>query len=546
MLDRREEQTSIRSIETKVERDMKEIYDVVVIGSGFGGAINACRLAEAGRSVCILERGKRWGKKDFPRTTGQVAHAFWTERDHGLLDYRTFNNIDVIQASGVGGGSLVYFNVHIRTPKEIFEQPRWPVGVKRDRLDPFYDKAKDMLEAKPLTPPAGLDMPSRTQSFFAAATNSGKQPQLMDICVYTGPEKVNRQGIVQDGCVYCGNCMLGCHVHAKNTLDLNYIPLAEQFGAEVYPLHQVLKIEPIDPPEKYGYRVHFRQLESGRDGQYETGVVTGRKVIVSAGSLGSTEILLRCRELGTLPLLSRAVGTKFSGNGDFLLAGTFEANRFVDPGSGPSITAGADCSTKDNKILIQDLGFPDPFLWYLEASLPVPNRMKNLHLFLKKYLWRTLGLSHASAFTDGADKLFQGGVTPKFLPYLGMGTDAADGEMRLSDGNIDIKWDSSKSRKMFREMEDALKELSAGIGGRYKTSVLWGWPLRKLLTAHPLGGCTMSDDKNEGAVNEFGEVWNYPNLYVSDGSIIPTALSVNPSATISALSERIADHIAKG
>ena len=226
---------------------MKDIYDVVVIGSGFGGAINACRLAQAGRSVCILERGKRWGKKDFPRTTGQVARSFWNYKDLGLLDYRAFENIDVLQASGVGGGSLVYFNVHIRTPREIFENPRWPKGVKRDILDPFYDKARDMLEARQLTPPADRDMPLRTEAFIAAAQNAGRKPELMEICVYTGPEKVNRQGVVQDGCVYCGNCMLGCHVHAKNTLDLNYIPLAEQNGAEVYPLHQVEKIEPVDP-----------------------------------------------------------------------------------------------------------------------------------------------------------------------------------------------------------------------------------------------------------------------------------------------------------
>jgi cholesterol oxidase len=124
-----------------------------------------------------------------------------------------------------------------------------------------------------------------------------------------------------------------------------------------------------------------------------------------------------------------------------------------------------------------------------------------------------------------------------------MGTDAADGRMKLSGENIDINWDSSRSREMFDEMEKALKDLSRGLAGRYKTSVLWGWPFKKLLTAHPLGGCAMSDDPNQGVVNEFGEVWNYPGLYVSDGSIIPTALSVNPSATISALSERIAEHI---
>lgn len=543
---------------------MKDIYDVVVIGSGFGGAINACRLAQAGRSVCILERGKRWGKKDFPRTTGQVARSFWNYKDLGLLDYRTFENIDILQASGVGGGSLVYFNVHLRTPEEIFKNPRWPKGVKRDILNPFYDKARDMLEAVPLTPPADLVMPQRTEAFFAAAERAGRKSELMEICVYTGPEKTNRQGIVQDGCVYCGNCMLGCHVHAKNTLDLNYIPLAEQNGAEVFPLHEVEKIEPLDPVETNGYRVHFRRFSLAvaesqplpvdghrfnrrtdkPDPSSEPGWVIGRKVIISAGSLGSTEILLRSRDKhGTLTKLSPALGTKFSGNGDFLLAGTLESDREIDPGAGPSITAGFDFSTANNRIMIQDLGFPDPMLWYLESALPVPRRLKNLKTFFKKYFMRALGLDHGYGFTDGADKLFQGGVTTRFLPYLGMGTDAADGRMALAKGNIEVLWELKQSRAMFREMEAVLKELSTSIGGKYMPSVLWGWPFRRLLTAHPLGGCTMSDDPKEGVVNEFGEVWNYPNLYVADGSVIPTALSVNPSATISALSERIADHL---
>src|SRR5256885_5119539 len=127
---------------------------------------------------------------------------------------------------------------------------------------------------------------------------------------------------LQDGCVYCGNCMLGCHVHAKNTLDLNYIPLAEQNGAEVYPLHLVEKIEPVDPVETNGYRVHFKHYDTEKRGEYVPGTVVGRKVVVSAGSLGSTELLLRSRNLHkTLPNISPMLGEKFSGNGDFLLAG---------------------------------------------------------------------------------------------------------------------------------------------------------------------------------------------------------------------------------
>lgn len=527
---------------------MKDIYDVVVIGSGFGGAITACRLAEAHKSVCVLERGKQWGRKDFPRTIGQVSKAFWTEKDFGLLDYRQFKKVDVIQASGVGGGSLVYFNVHERAQPEIFERPGWPAGVTRETLDPFYEKARDMLEAKQLDPPAGYDPPGRTTTFLDGAEKLGREARKMEIAVYTGPDRKNpHSDLPQEGCVYCGNCMLGCHVHAKNTLDLNYLEVAKKTKyAEIFPLHSVVKIEPVDAAKKEGYRVFFKHYNSKNKKEFTEGSVIGRKVIVSAGSLGSTELLLRCRDTEkSLPGLGAMVGKRWSGNGDFLLAGTFDVDRDVDPGSGPSITAGYGYSTNDNKIFLQDLGFPDPFLWYLEGNLPLPGRWKQIKHFLKIYVFRLLGLSKASAFTVGMDKLFGGGITTRFLPYLGMGTDAGDGEMKLSDNNIDIEWSHKKSKKMFNEMEEELKRLSDTLGGKYKTSLLWKWPINKLLTAHPLGGCIMGESPETSVVNEFGAVWDYPNLYVADGSIIPTALAINPSATICALSERIADHIVK-
>jgi len=149
---------------------MKESYDVVVIGSGFGGAINACRFAHAGADLSASSSAASVGaRKSFRARRDRSRGSFWNYKDLGLLDYRAFENIDVIQASGVSGGSLVYFNVHLRTPKEIFENPRWPKGVKRDILDPFYDKARDMLEARALTPPADFEMPPRTQAFKLAS-----------------------------------------------------------------------------------------------------------------------------------------------------------------------------------------------------------------------------------------------------------------------------------------------------------------------------------------------------------------------------------------
>jgi cholesterol oxidase len=511
---------------------MRGIYDVVVIGSGFGGAIAACRLAQAGRSVCILERGRRWGKADFPRTIGQVRDAFWNEEDHGFLDYRSFKNIDVIQASGVGGGSLIYFNVQIEAPPRIFQRG-WPQAITRQSLDPYYALVQDMLDAVPLSPPTGRTLPPRTEAFLQAAQGAGRKAELLKIAVYTGPDRQNpHSGALQSACVYCGNCGLGCHMHAKNTLDLNYLPLAEQHGAEVLPLHHVDKIEPAAP----GYRVTYRNLQGG-----PTGTVLGRRVVVAAGALGSTELLLRCQHVyRTLPGLSPLLGQQFSGNGDFILAGTHRTPRDVNPSEGPSITAGVDFSADDQTIFVEDLGYPEPLLWYLEGALPTADRATSVVKFVKTYLLRSLGLVGTGALGGAAPGLFEGGFTTRLLPYLGIGSDAADGQMRLRDGQLDIDWSVRRSRRMFQQMEQAMRALSRGIGGEYRTSILWIWPFRKLLTAHPLGGCPMGDDPSRGVVQHSGEVWGYNDLYVVDGSVIPTALGANPSMTIGALAERTA------
>ena len=522
---------------------MKRSYDAVIIGSGFGGAITAFRLAQAGQRVAILEQGRRWSADSFPRTVGQTGDAFWadTAQRSGFLEYRAFKNIDVIQGVGVGGGSLHYFNVGLRAPARVLA--RWPKPLGREQLDPYYDLVQARLESAPLTPPAGRTLPPRTQAFLAAARGAGAEPQLTGIAVHTAGERRNWAGVAQSACTYCGNCMLGCQQRSKNTLDITYIAEAERsHGAEVFPLHQVDSIRPASGAAG-GYDVAFRVLSPDRRPSEESGVVHGTRVVIAAGSLGTSELLLRCRDrLRTLPRLSRLLGRRFSGNGDFLFAGAMGTRAAIDPAQGPSITAVVDCSTEEHAIHIEDLGYPDPMLWLLEGALPPDRgRLAAYGRLLLRYLARSLGLGgRNSRIADGIGGLLRGGRTNHFLPYLGMGSDAGDGEIVLGDDGVDVRWSHAASRDMFRAMEAAMRRISAQTGGTYVTSFLWRWPWRKLVTAHPLGGCVMGDSDADGVVNHAGEVWNYPGLFVTDGASIPSALSVNPSLTIGAVAERAA------
>jgi cholesterol oxidase len=224
-----------------------------------------------------------------------------------------------------------------------------------------------------------------------------------------------------------------------------------------------------------------------------------------------------------------------------IFAGTLFDDREVEPGYGPSITSYADCSTSNNRIIIEDLGFPDPLLWYLEGSIPTGTRLRRLGKFLKTYLLQSMGIrKRSSLVSEELDAIMSGRRTTNFLPYLGLGTDAADGLLHMRDGSIDIKWSHRGSRLMYKELEEAMRAFSHGANGRYFASPLWRWPLRKLPVAHPLGGCIMGSSIKDSVVNHHGEVWNYPGLYVADGSAIPSALSVNPSMTIGAIGERTA------
>ena len=213
----------------------------------------------------------------------------------------------------------------------------------------------------------------------------------------------------------------------------------------------------------------------------------------------------------------------------------------MDPGWGPPITAKATVRSGNHLLTIEDLGLPDSFFWFVEGLMPMPaNRLRRLLGALGTYLRITLGLGGASRLSLEVDRIASGGRTSHFMPFLGMGNDAANGTMRLSKGELDILWSHGPNRELYRAMKEAMTRISESAGGKFMDSFLWRWPLRKILTAHPLGGCSMGNDAVTSVVNHRGEVWGYPNLYVADGAVIPTALAVNPSLTISALAERTA------
>ncbi len=460
------------------------------------------------------------------------------------MDYAAFRKVDVIQGAGVGGGSLHYFNVNLPADPRIFEDRRWPAALTRAALDPFYGAALEMLESRPLRPPPGRDsLPRRSVAFLAAGRKAGLNPEAVAIAVHTDMARLNpATGLDQSPCTYCGNCLYGCDIGAKNTLDTNYLAIAERrHGAEILPLHVVDNI--VGSPGG-GYDVGFRRLDpfdAGREGM--PGTLHGTTVVVSAGALGSTGLLLSCRDRHrSLPDLPAALGRQFSTNGEFLFAFAHDTDRRCDPGVGPPITARVSVSTPAHLITVEDLGLPDSLLWYLEGALPPSRgRLGRSAALLAAYAKRTLGLGGpTSRLSVQLDALVDGGRTTRAIPFLGMGTDSSDGRVTLRGDGIDIEWSVARNRGLYREMTKVMGQLSQGAGGEFTTSFLYRWPMRKVLTAHPLGGCPMGDDPATSVVDDHGEVWTYPGLFVIDGSMVPTALAVNPSLTIAALAERSA------
>ena len=570
---------------------MNEACEAVIIGSGFGGAITACRLSRKwpNQKVVVLERGKRYPLGSFPRTPHDMARNFWslsqetthrpnhvsklvkeTGRDHlGMIDVRNYKHMDVVLGAGLGGGSLIYANVFLIPPDEVFDG-RWPDTCKKARLMPYYQVAKEVLGSRPI--PRNSDPRRdiiRTTLFEKVATETGRDSKLLDINVFfgndfqnplpIGHQQENRYGALQTSCVYCAECIIGCNYHAKNTLDLNYLHVAEKYhGGDIRTEHLAVKIAPVNEKAEddvkadgsHGYRVYYRNL--GGSGRTES--ILTKRVVLSAGTLGSTELLLRSKlKDKTLPRISGRLGYSFSGNGDFLeyVMGCAEP---ANPNYGPTITQRIDHNLfqnfdRDHAFVIEDAAYPSLLAWFVEGVKPGLLRLPALWRFLRHLYARvTTGKSLGTIGYAFAD-ILSGDLSYKTAVLLCMGLDKSDGIMSLDrEGSITVDWPYRHSLPLYEAILAAGEQFRSTVKGElFSPLATWDWPFRNNITVHPLGGCVLADDPSKGVTSAdlrtFGQVFGYQGLYVADGSIVPTAVGANPTATISALSEMVAEGI---
>ena len=549
---------------TPIDRMARE-YDVVVVGSGYGGAVTASRLARAGFRVCVLERGAEFQPGDFPESSLEGFREMQIdlpERRMGsttaLFDFRMNPDISVLAGCGLGGTSLINANVAIRPDPRVWGDPVWPRALRDDletRVEEGMSRALEMLRAAPL--PDSVDLPAKTRAQFRSAEYMGEVAYRLPITV-NFEEGSNHVGVHQPACNSCGNCVSGCNLGAKNSLTANYLPDAANHGAEIFTRTRVRHVE----RRGESWVVRFELLEDGPAtfGPEAQGLfVSAGMVVLAAGSLGSTEILLRSRDAGLH--VSDRLGHGFTGNGDVLgfAYNTDEPIRGVGIGSapgeapGPCITAVIDLRTGERELdagmIIEEGTIPSPLAPLLAASFGMASRL--------------VGADTDREFSEFAAEvarevhaLVPGGATGSVghtQTFLVMAHDDAAGRIHLEDDRVRISWPGVGSQPIFERINRELHRATEGLGGTYVKNPLWVERLgNRLMTVHPLGGCGMGETAVTGVVDDRGRVFAGPNgdavhdgLYVCDGAIIPRSLGANPFLTITALAERTAALIAE-
>lgn len=584
---------NMNRVSTNLDGLSKSHFDVIVVGSGYGGGVSAARLSAAGQSVLMLERGREILPGEYPNTPQEAAketqvttalNGRITPDSNGLLDLHVNDDMSVIVGCGLGGTSLLNANVALEPQSEVLQSTRWPKALRKtDALKEYYQKARDMLGSNPL--PARYH-PNKLKALEVSAEGMGLKVERPPINV-TFEEGLSAGGVMQAACNLCGDCCSGCNYGAKNTTLMNYIPYAHGHGAQIVTEAGVLKIAEVNE----GWLVTVEDRRPGSNSV--TRKVTANTLILAAGSLGTTEILLRSRSEKLT--FSDKLGTGFSGNGDVLGFG-YDAfwNNEVNSGDDPQLPiygvgAGTNrpdlpqyqpgpCITGVIKVIPKD---DEPYTKGMvieegvapgAVSIGFPMGMfmqQALHADFKRFPDIEKRLREAQAVGE----IVTGGLTSSSdengseakpsiadMPYVGaasqtqtflvMSHDDANGELALNKDTdcVVVNWPGVGEQDNYIEVNDRLREASDMIWANYIPNPLWREAFgRRVVTVHPVGGCCMGNDAKDGVVNDECQVFSgdgkdvHKGLYVCDGSVIPSSLGTNPLLTISAVSERAMD-----
>ena len=545
--------------------DLKQHYDVVVVGSGYGGAIAASRLSRTGRKVCLLERGKEIPIGEYPTKLLEAQREFQvtTEGVHagsktGLYDIRLSKDIAVLIGCGLGGTSLINANVSLPVDPRIWQDPCWPAGMASDpALAEGEARARRML--RPVPYPDHKPLP-KYQAMQVSAKAMGAVAVHPPINV-TFETETNPANVVQPACTLCGDCCAGCNVGAKSTTQVTYLPDAVNHGCEIFTETLVRHVA----RERGKWRVFFALQGHEREkfGAPEQSVAADI-VVIAAGTLGSTEIMLRSREQGLA--LSDKLGEKFTGNGD-VLAFAYNNEKPIngigfghppnaEPGPvGPCISGLIDLrgtpELKDG-FVIEEGSMPAGVATVLPALLadgaPVFGAVTE----------RSPAQAAAAVKRELESRLLGAykGAVNHTQTYLVMSNDDGAGKMQLERDHLEVVWPGVAHQEIFKKVGESLHAASTATGGTYIKNPLQQTLInQRVITVHPLGGCVIGADRAAGVVNHKCQVFDaspaaaadavHDGLYVCDGAVIPRPLGVNPLLTISAIAERAMIYLAR-
>jgi len=548
--------------------------DAVVVGSGFGGSVAAYRLAQAGRSTVVLERGQAYPPGSFARTPYEMSHNFWEPKDglYGLFDVRSFRRLEAIVSAGLGGGSLIYANVLLRKDERWFvhDEPlpgggyeNWPIG--RADLEPHYDAVERMLTPRPNPYPTiaksvalrdaaaslGYEAfaPPLAISFGADPDGPPSPKQILPTPVYG-----NIHGVPRLSCRLCGECDIGCNEGSKNTLDHTYLSAAAYHGADIRTLAEATAIRPLDGG---GYAVTYRQWSAEADDvgrrSHTVRTVHCDDLVLAAGTFGTASLLLHNRV--SLPALGPALGTRFSGNGDlltFMMGARVDTasgrSRLIDGSYGPVITSAIRVPDaldgnghRGRGYYIQEAGFPEFTNWLIETSMLHQSVRRGVSAARDLVRYRLARRNESTISAEVAKLVGQGRLGSSSLPLLGMGRDVPDGVISLRDGELDVRWCTATSLEYFTAMRETMRRMADALNATFRDNPLW-WT-KRVVTVHPLGGAPMGRHATEGVVDSWNESFGHPGLYVLDGAAMPGPVGPNPALTIAALADRAAEHL---